>query len=85
MKPCWAAVGVILLIAPAASSQSAADKSGKKEVDLPSSKQVQEPIIGQPQRTNSFPTAVALSPDGNGMIYQANTAAARNGEGKFGV
>ena len=43
-----------------------------RQIDLPSSKQLQEPIIGQPQRTNSFPTAVALSPDGKYLALLNN-------------
>ncbi len=43
-----------------------------RTIDLPSSKQVQEPIIGQPQRTNSFPTVVALSPDGKYLALLNN-------------
>lgn len=35
-----------------------------KTVNLPSSKQLLNPIPGRPQATNSFPTAMALSPDG---------------------
>lgn len=37
-------------------------KGGK--LPLPTSKVILEPVPGEPQRTNSFPTAVALSPDG---------------------
>ena len=39
-----------------------ADKSGR--IGLPSSKLLLEPVPGAPQLTNSFPTAMALSPDG---------------------
>ena len=60
----------MFLAACMASAQVAANDAAKKQIDLPSSKQVQEPIIGQPQRTNSFPTAVALSPDANTGIAQ---------------
>jgi len=41
---------------------SSAEKSGR--LALPSSKLVLEPVPGNPQSTNSFPTAMALSPDG---------------------
>jgi DNA-binding beta-propeller fold protein YncE len=40
--------------------------------DLPSSKTLNEPVIGDPQRTNSFPTAVALSPDGKSLAVLNN-------------
>ena len=35
-----------------------------KEILLPSSKKLQEPVPGSPQRTNSLPVTMALSPDG---------------------
>jgi DNA-binding beta-propeller fold protein YncE len=54
---------LLTLAAHLAFAQSEAEKTGTKLVDLPTSKQLQEPVIGHPQRTNSFPTAVALSPD----------------------
>lgn len=50
-------------------SQSAAVKH---EVDLPSSKVVHEPMPGEPQRTNSLPVAVALSPDGKYLAILNN-------------
>jgi hypothetical protein len=41
-------------------------KNGK--LPLPSSKLLLEPVPGNPQPTNSFPTAMALSPDGKFSI-----------------
>jgi DNA-binding beta-propeller fold protein YncE len=38
--------------------------SPKKSIPLPSSKVLLIPAPGEPRRTNSFPTALALSPDG---------------------
>ncbi len=52
--------------------QSTAGKPAAKKIDLPSSKQLYQPIIGQPQRTNSFPTAAALSPDGKHLALLNN-------------
>ena len=43
-----------------------------KEVQLPSSKVLVLPAPGRPQRTNSFPTAVALSPDGKYLAILNN-------------
>lgn len=40
------------------------DTPGHGIVHLPSSKLLLNPLPGEPQSTNSFPTAVALSPDG---------------------
>ena len=39
-------------------------RSIEKEISLPSSKTVQQPALGSPQRTNSLPVTMALSPDG---------------------
>jgi DNA-binding beta-propeller fold protein YncE len=41
-------------------------------VDLPSSKQISAPVPGDPHSTNSFPTAIAVSPDGNYAALLAN-------------
>jgi DNA-binding beta-propeller fold protein YncE len=39
---------------------------------LPSGKVLLNPVPGRPQRTNSFPTAVALSPDGRYLVILNN-------------
>ncbi len=44
----------------------------EKEIQLPSSKLLLLPAPGGPQRTNSFPTAVALSPDGRYLAILNN-------------
>jgi len=43
-----------------------------KEVPLPSSKTLLLPAIGSPQSTNSFPTALAMSPDGKYLAILNN-------------
>ena len=60
---------VLLLAALAAAAQSPARK---KEIPLPSSKTLHLPVPGRPQRTNSFPTAIALSPDGKYLAILNN-------------
>ena len=50
----------LMLAAVTAAAQSPASK---EEISLPSSKTLHLPAPGSPQRTNSFPTALALSPD----------------------
>jgi Lactonase, 7-bladed beta-propeller len=52
---------VLLLAALMATAQTS---SQKRELLLPSSKKLLMPVPGLSQRTNSFPTAIALSPDG---------------------
>jgi len=44
----------------------------QQELNLPSSKTLQVPGPGAPQRTNSFPTAIALSPDGKYLAILNN-------------
>ena len=51
----------------------------QKEISLPSSKTLHLPAPGSPQRTNSLPTAIALSPDGKYL------AILNNGYGAAGV
>ncbi len=55
------ALALICLLASSASAQTTAQN---KEIELPSGKLLSLPAPGGPKRTNSFPTAVALSPDG---------------------
>jgi len=49
-----------------------AQQNGKTVINLPSSKVLLKPVAGSPQRTNSFPTAVALSPDGRFLAILNN-------------
>ncbi len=60
---------LLLFAAVAALAQS---PTGKREVPLPTSKSLSLPAPGQPQRTNSFPTALALSPDGRYLAILNN-------------
>ncbi len=73
-------VACVLFAASSAFAQAAGGNSEAKQIDLPSSKQLQEPIIGKPQRTNSFPTAVALSPDGKFLALLNNGHGAAGSE-----
>ncbi len=63
MKPRFSICLACCLLTVSLFGQSDVGKSKAKQIDLSTSKQLQQPIIGQPQRTNSFPTALALSPD----------------------
>ncbi|HZD31090.1 MAG TPA: beta-propeller fold lactonase family protein [Candidatus Angelobacter sp.] len=39
----------------------------ERSIDLPTSKALQEPVLGAPQRSNSLPVTAALSPDGRSL------------------
>jgi hypothetical protein len=56
--------GALLLLCLVSLSSAAQSSAREKDVQLPSSKLLLLPAPGGPQPTNSFPTAVALSPDG---------------------
>ncbi len=60
------------LVALAAVATVAQSPAQKTEVRLPTSKTLQLPAPGGPQRTNSFPTAIALSPDGKFLAILNN-------------
>ena len=47
-------------------------QSSKNDIPLPSSKSLRVPAPGSPRRTNSLPTAVALSPDGKYLAILNN-------------
>ena len=59
----------VLILVSIAVGQSS---SQKEEQHLPSSKTLQVPAPGAPQRTNGFPTAIALSPDGKYLAILNN-------------
>ncbi len=63
------ALALMCLLASSASAQTSAHD---KEVKLPSGKLLSLPAPGGPQRTNSLPTAVALSPDGKYLAILNN-------------
>jgi len=47
-------------------------RPAEKEILLPSSKKLPEPVPGSPQRTNSLPVTMALSPDGKYLALLNN-------------
>ncbi len=61
----------VCLCATALAAQVAAQKT-QKEFSLPTSKTLQEPVRGEPQRTNSLPVTAALSPDGKYLALLNN-------------
>jgi len=42
--------------------------ASRQTIDLPSSKQLIEEVPGHPQRTNSLPISMAVSPDGRYVV-----------------
>ena len=66
---------VCILVIALGLLHSSSEKAGR--IALPSSKVLLEPVPGNPQPTNSFPTAMALSPDGKYL------ALLNNGYGTF--
>ena len=60
------------LVACASLSAVAQSPAQEQEVPLPSSKTLHLPAPGSPQPTNSFPTAIALSPDGKFLAILNN-------------
>src|SRR5208282_3042406 len=65
-------IAVVVLLAVATLTAVAQSPSPKKEMPLPSSKTLLLPAPGAPQRTNSFPTAIALSLDGKYLAILNN-------------
>ena len=51
----------------AAATNVVAQQPGR-EIDLPTSKQLMLPVPGSPQRTNSLPASMAVSPDGRFVV-----------------
>jgi DNA-binding beta-propeller fold protein YncE len=51
-----------------AAGAAAAQQSAANVIDLPTSKQLQVPTPGDPQRLNSLPMALAVSPDGHWIV-----------------
>src|SRR5664280_1183857 len=63
---------VALVLCLGSLSSTAQSSAQDKEIQLPSSKVLLLPAPGGPQHTNSFPTAVALSPDGKYLAILNN-------------
>jgi DNA-binding beta-propeller fold protein YncE len=61
-------VRILALILTCALVAGAQDKG----IDLPTSKELAEPVPGSPQRTNSLPVTMALSPDGKYLALLNN-------------
>lgn len=60
---CWVIAG--LGVAGVAWAQ---DGPSQKPIDLPTSKQILPPVPGGPQRVNSLPLSIAVSPDGRYVV-----------------
>lgn len=62
------AVLTIASLSAACAQQSATAPSATAPIDLPSSKQLLPPVPGNPQRVNSLPVTLAVSPDGRYVV-----------------
>jgi Lactonase, 7-bladed beta-propeller len=69
MKRLIVVLAVVFLL-PCAFAQDQANT--QKEVHLPTSKLLLEPVPGTPRQTNSFPTAMVVSPDGKYLAVLNN-------------
>src|SRR5215469_7198975 len=67
--------------ATAASGQS----GNTRQIDLSTSKRLDLPVLGDPQRTNSFPTAAALSPNGRYLAVLNNGYGAHESRGSQSI
>src|ERR1700734_852880 len=56
-----------LVFTPQGYSQSPAE-AGRKTIDLPTSKMLFDPAPGHPQRLNSLPISMAVSPDARHVV-----------------
>jgi DNA-binding beta-propeller fold protein YncE len=65
------AVFILLLFSSLALAQPS-QAPGENSINLPSSKMIQQPVAGRLQKTNSFPTLIALSPDGKYLAMLNN-------------
>ncbi len=63
---------IVLLAGAVLLAAAVPSPAQQKDLPLPSSKTLQLPAPGSPQRTNSFPTALALSPDGKYLAILNN-------------
>ncbi len=61
---------VVVLLAACAFAQETTND--KKQIPLPTSKLLLAPVPGVPQQTNSLPTAMVISPDGNYLAVLNN-------------
>ncbi|HEV2232285.1 MAG TPA: bifunctional YncE family protein/alkaline phosphatase family protein [Terriglobia bacterium] len=55
---------LVAILTGATTLSPAQDPAEGQAIHLPSSKTILRPVPGRPQKTNSFPTTLALSPDG---------------------
>jgi DNA-binding beta-propeller fold protein YncE len=77
---------LVLLAACAFAQNTSNDKTNdKKEIPLPTSKLLLAPVPGGPQQTNSFPTAMVVSPDGKYLAVLNNGYGAVESKGQQSI
>jgi DNA-binding beta-propeller fold protein YncE len=68
MKALFRLGGLMAVLASPAAWSQAWSQSASQTIDLPTSKQLIGPIPGNPQRINSLPMSMAVSPDGRYVV-----------------
>ena len=82
MKTVLARVTLLLLLS---SVVSFAQAPAWKELPLPTSKIIELPVPGEPQRTNSLPVTMALSPDGKYLALLNNGFGVKESAGRQSI
>ena len=68
MKALFRLGGLMAVLASPAAWSQAWSQSASQTIDLPTSKQLIGPVPGNPQRINSLPMSMAVSPDGRYVV-----------------
>ncbi len=76
-------VFLIAVLSTAAAAQGAGPQ--EKDIGLPTSKLLHVPAPGEPERTNSLPLALAVSPDGRWMAALNNGFGAKESQGRQSI
>lgn len=64
----WQGIIVAAMVGPLGLVQLAHGQAGGQAIDLPTSKQIVRPVPGSPQKLNSLPMSMAVSPDGRYVV-----------------
>ncbi|MGH9507122.1 MAG: bifunctional YncE family protein/alkaline phosphatase family protein, partial [Terriglobales bacterium] len=79
------AVGLLLPVAARAQNGSPQSRPPHSPIELPSNERLFLPLPGHPRQTNSFPTAIAVSPDGRYAAVLDNGYGSRQTHGRESI